>query len=63
MWEIDNFGNAINPETENEIYQIVGGDGWIYVFYNENCIAQFRLLEDAQKFIERKVEKLNSADE
>lgn len=26
MWEIDNFGNAINPETENEIYQIVGGE-------------------------------------
>ena len=63
MWEIDNFGNAINPETEDEIYQIVGGDGLIYVFYNDNCIAQFTLQEKAQKFIERKVEKLNSADE
>ena len=63
MWEIDNFGNAINTETEDEIYALVGGDGLIYVFFNDNCIAQFRLLEDAQKFIEREVEKLNSAYE
>lgn len=63
MWKIDNHGNARNLENEDEIYSPVGGDGLIYVFFNDNCIAQFRLLEDAQRFIERKVEKLSRADD
>lgn len=62
MWEINNMGNAINRETNDEIYMRPCIDGMIHVFFNKKRLAKFDYLKDAKKFIERKVEELNSVD-
>ena len=64
MWYINTFISAFNTETKAEMLVRRGFfDGLFYVTYNNQDIADFRTWAEAKKFIERKVEEWNSADE
>ena len=58
MWEIDEYGNARNTDTEDEIYIIVCPDGLSRVYQNEKVIGVFNHNADAVTYVERKVGEL-----
>lgn len=60
MWKIDEYGNAKNPETEEEFYTILFPDGIFRVYHDSKIIAAFHNLVDADNFIKEKVAELES---
>lgn len=63
MWEIDEYGNARNTETEDEIYINLCADGLSRVYFNEKVIGVFNNNKAAINFVERKVEELEGYDD
>ena len=58
MWKFDEYGNAINDETGEEIYSILFPDGLVRVYINSQIIGVFHNLVDAENFIKGKVEQM-----
>ena len=44
MWKFDEYGNAINDETDEEIYSILFSDGLVRVYINSQIIGVFHNL-------------------
>lgn len=56
-WKFDNFGNARNDKTGEELYAIICPDGLSRVYHDEKILAVFHHNAEALNFIKRKVEE------
>ena len=58
MWEFDDYGNATNTETGDEIYIILCPDGLSRVYHNEKILGVFNHNADAVTYVKRKIDEL-----
>lgn len=63
MWVYNEInGNAINNETGEEIYLLLGADGLTRVYKKNRPINTFKKIIDAKEFVKKHVEELNGEE-
>lgn len=63
MWKIDNYGNAHNSQTAEEIYSVYCRDGLYRVYRDHTVINTFTSGDDARDFIKKRVRILNGEED